>query len=153
MKTFITLVCLVSLILSTASFIGIRKQYYEYKLIALNDMLFLPIKFNGIKTKLLVDTGASKSILNIRKTEQYGFSYVDVPFKQYVGIGGVEDIFIVYDYKVDELFIEFLGADLGEIDKFMRNDGVSIIGILGSDFMFKHKAIINYRTKQIYIKR
>lgn len=153
MKMTLKVFCLCLILLVSTSFNFLKKQYYEYKLIVLNDMLFLPIKFNGKNTKLLVDTGASKSILNIRKIEQYEFSYVDVPFKQYVGIGGIEDIFIVFDYEVDELFIEFLGADLGEIDDFMRNDGISIIGILGSDFMLKHKAILNYRTKKLYIKR
>ena len=129
----------------------------EYKLLLQRDLLFLPVTFNGIKTKFLIDTGASKSILNIRKYEEYNFGYLNKPFMRYVGLGGIENLYIVFNYKIEynekDLFIKCVGADLGEIDKFLKNDGVSIIGILGSDFLLNHDVIIDYNKKTMYLKK
>jgi len=117
-----------------------------------NEMHFLDITLNGIKTKLLIDTGASKSLLDISQADTYDFKYVLLSEDQYVGLGGLVDIYIIYDYDVEAFFIPFLGSDLSEIQNYFIKDGIHIAGILGSDFLEKSNAIIDFKTNQLYLK-
>jgi|GEM_PF-617519 len=115
-------------------------------------MHFVEITLNGIKSKLLLDTGASKSLLDISQAEVYGFNYTLLSKNQYVGLGGLLDVYITYDYKVVEFFIPFLGADLSEIQNYFKKDGIFIVGVLGSDFLESKMASINFETNKLYLK-
>jgi len=136
---------------------GCASVYYfgeqEIKMVERNDMHFVNITLNGKKTKLLVDTGASKSLLDISQAEDFDFSYLLLSKNQYIGIGGVQDIFVVYDYKVLETWITFLGADMSEVREYFRKDGIDIVGILGSDFLEDSRAKIDFKTNIIYYNR
>lgn len=117
-----------------------------------NEMHFVDITLNGIKTKLLIDTGASKSLLDISQAETYGFEFIFLSKNQYVGLGGLQDIYTIYDYKVEEFYIAFLGADLSEVQTYFVKDGIHIVGVLGSDFLEKHKVSIDFSTNKLYIR-
>lgn len=114
-----------------------------------NDMHFINISLNGIKTKLLIDTGASKSLLDINKAEEFGFSYTLLSKNQYVGLGGLLDIYVVYDYVMDGPHITFLGADLGDVQKYFTDNGIYVVGIMGSDFLERNRASINFKTNKL----
>jgi len=122
----------------------------EVRLIEHFDMHFITVVVNGHQLKLLIDTGASKSILDISQSEKYGFSYIMLSKDQYVGIGGVQDIYVVYDYKIDRIFVSFLGADLSEVRGWFENSGVSVDGILGSDFLQRHNCKIDFKKNILY---
>jgi len=122
----------------------------EVRLIEHFDMHFINVIVNDHKIKLLIDTGASKSILDISQAEELGFSYAMLSKDQYVGIGGVQDIYVVYDYKIDRIFVSFLGADLSEVREHMEENGVTIHGILGSDFMERHNCKIDFKKNILY---
>jgi len=123
----------------------------EINLYQNNDMHFINITLNGIDGKLLIDTGASKSLLDISKAEKYGFDYVLIAKNKYVGIGGLEDIYAIYNVEISESFIPFLGADISEIQEYFIKDGISIVGILGVDFLEKHDCIIDFKKNKLYI--
>lgn len=131
--------------------INIPNTYTEYNLDKFNDLYLLPITLNGKRTKLIVDTGASKSLLDINKCEYFGYTYTVISLTKYVGIGGATDIYVVYDYNVDLFYVSFLGADLIDITSYFRIDGNQIVGILGSDFLFRAGAIIDYTTNKLYL--
>lgn len=135
----------------TQKIIIIPDTYTEYDLEKFNDLYLLPITLNGKKTKLLIDTGASKSLLDINKCNYFGFSYSVHSLTKYVGIGGQTDIYVVYNYNIDLFFESFLGADLIDISKYFKIDGNQIVGILGSDFFFRTGAIIDYTTNKLYL--
>lgn len=117
-----------------------------------NDMHFVHITLNGKPAKLLLDIGASKTLLDISKSEKYGFQYVLIGESKYIGIGGTADLYAIYDVKVDELFIHFLGSDLSEISDYFEKDGTEIVGILGADFLEKYKVIMDFNDNTIYYK-
>ena len=121
------------------------------ELLEKNGMHFVEVTINGIKTKLLVDTGASKSILDISQAKTYGFNYMFLNKNNYIGLGGLVDIYIVYDYKVEEFFIPFVGSDLSEIQEFFIKDNIHISGILGTDFLEQHKANIDFEANKLYL--
>jgi hypothetical protein len=117
-----------------------------------NNMHFLDITLNGIETRLLIDTGASKSILDINQAEQYGFLYSPFSFKQFIGFGGLQDVYIPFQYEVKEFHIPFLGADLDGIQNFFVKDEIFIVGVLGSDFLERNKAVIDFKTNRLYLR-
>jgi len=114
------------------------------------DMHFVDVIINGNETKLLIDTGASKSLLDISVAEKYKFSYMLLAKNQYVGLGGAQDIYVVYDYEINEPFISFLGADLSEVQYFFNKNKIYIVGILGSDFLEMHKCKIDFKKNILY---
>jgi len=122
----------------------------EVRLIEHYDMHFVNVEINGHPTKLLIDTGASKSILDVSQADDFGFSYALFSTNQYVGIGGLQDIYVVYDYKIDGIFVSFLGADLSEVRGFFELTGISIVGILGSDFLEIHNCKIDFNKNILY---
>ena len=124
----------------------------EVNLIEQYELHFVEIKVNGKEGKLLVDTGASKSLLDIGKAEEYGFKYLLLSEKQYVGIGGVTDIYVIYDYKIEGPWVTFLGADLIEIQEFFDDDRINIIGILGVDFLENNNCILDLSKNKLYLK-
>jgi len=114
-----------------------------------NNMHFINITFNSKKAKLLVDTGASKSLIDITQAEEYDFSYALLSRKQYVGLGGLLDIYVVFDYKLAGPHVTFLGADLEEVRTYFIKDGTDIIGILGSDFLERNDATIDFKRNEL----
>ena len=118
-----------------------------------SNMHFINVELNGIKTKLLIDTGASTSLLDISKSEELGFSYILLGKKQYVGLGGFQDIYVPYDFKLNVFTISFLGADLSDIQEYFIQDGIYIVGIIGSDFLQKNNAIIDFKINILYYNR
>ena len=115
-----------------------------------NNMHFINIVLNGKRCKLLVDTGASKSLLDITQAEKYSFSYMLLRENQYIGLGGLQDIYVVFDYVIDDFYITFLGTDLSEIQKYFSREGFSIIGVLGSDFLEERTARIDFNLNKLY---
>lgn len=116
------------------------------------DLHFVNIKVNGNPAKLLVDTGASKSLLDINKAEEYGFEYLLLSENQYVGIGGVTDIYVIYNYKIDGPWVTFLGADLNAIQEYFDDDDIDIIGILGVDFLENNNCTLDFSKNKLIIK-
>jgi uncharacterized protein YceK len=158
MKSRVTLVSLILFVIvlygcSSLVSLSVPSDYLEYSLTPFKDMLILDIQLNGSKAKLLIDTGASKSLLNINRSEQYGFEYITFLKNKYVGIGGLTDIYAVYGYEVDLFHVNFLGADLDEITRYFKEDGLFIVGIIGSDFLKNNGAIIDYSHSKLYMKK
>lgn len=122
-----------------------------YYLTEKNGLHFIEITLNGVKTKLLVDTGANKCLLDISQASTYNFNYVLLSEDNYVGLGGLLDIYIVCDYKVEEFFIPFLGADLNQVQTYFIKDGIKIAGVLGSDFLQRNKAVIDFEANKLYL--
>ena len=111
---------------------------------------FFDIKINGKRAKLLVDTGASKSLLDINRAEEYGFKYILLAKDKYLGLGGTMDVFILYEYIVEPFHIPFLGTDLTEIAGYF--DGkIPIVGVLGIDFLEQHYAKIDLKRNKIQL--
>lgn len=124
-----------------------------YALFQYNNMLFIDVVLNGIPAKLLLDTGASKSLLDVSKSKKYKFNYILLVKEQYIGLGGLKDIYIVYDYNIDEFFTPFLGTDLSEITNYFSEKNIEIAGILGADFLDTHNVVIDFKKNLMYKKR
>lgn len=123
-------------------------QLYEHR-----NIHYINVTLNSLPASLIVDTGASKSMLDINQAKYYEFGFKILIKDQYVGLGGLQNVYAVYDYEVNEFFVPFVGTDLDEITKFFRNDGVNIVGILGSDFLSLHNMVIDFNKDVMYKKK
>jgi len=111
------------------------------------------VEINGKPAKLLIDTGADSSILDYTADTIYGFRYdKNVPITIGKGLGGISLIYGVEDvvlvHKTDTLNVKFKSTDLSLI---RLNSG--IIGIIGSDFLYRNNYIIDYKNRNIYIRK
>lgn len=128
-------------------------QYNKYDVIMQNSLLFIQLTLNNKSSLFLIDTGSSKSFLDINKIEKYKFGYINKPIEKYVGIGGLQSIYTVYEYKITEMHIPFLGINLEELNPYFKKDNLTIVGLIGSDYLVFRNAIIDYENSKLYLKK
>jgi len=124
----------------------------EIDLIEINKLHFMKTQINGKEVNLLIDSGATTSLLDINQAKEYGFEYVLFKKDYYIGLGGKQDIYVVYGFRITKPFITFLGADLSQITGYFSDKEFPIIGIVGSDFLEKYKVKIDFTANKMYIK-
>ena len=121
--------------------------------------LFLNLKVNGVKCRFLIDTGASKSVLDKKYFEEkIGKKYIKTVKQETTGLhsstaesyyGVVKNIevghHVVKNYNIAAI-------DLSHVNQVYRNaKKPKINGILGSDLMLKYKMIVDYGKLKIYL--
>ena len=144
---------LIFFLVGCASVEKVNETYYnKCELIKNNNMLFMLVKVNDKNCVLLIDSGSSRSLLDINKAKKYGFKYKKSSNK-YVGIGGKEDLYNIYNYKIDKFHIDFLAIDLSNISAHFSENDVDLVGVIGSDFLNQHECIIDFRTNILYYKK
>ncbi|MFA5905159.1 MAG: retropepsin-like aspartic protease [Desulfobacula sp.] len=114
------------------------------------------VEINGKKAFLMIDTGASSSVIHIGKLEYLGLESHDKKGKA-SGIGTSN-----YDMKeiiIPEMILnsvsyrdlKFDGIDLYHIEQVDYNQ--TIDGIIGGDFLKKHEAVIDYKRQILYLRK
>jgi hypothetical protein len=120
----------------------------KHSLIICQGHYFLQMTINNKPALFIIDSGSSKSIIDVSKDSVYNFSYIEFGDQQYAGIGGNSQIYMVYNYIIVETQNAFLGVNIGKMLSFFKTD-IPIVGILGSDFLFNSKAVLNYGNNTI----
>ena len=112
---------------------------------------------NGMEAKLLIDTGASRSVFEIKTISKF----IDNPqFEKKegitAGVGGSD--FECSTFTIDTLTLgdieiknyEAVAIDLDTIHENYEKLGLPTIdGIIGGDLLYRLKATINYRLRKI----
>lgn len=111
---------------------------------------------NEIKGKWVVDTGASKTVFDVNQTDH--FSIIEMLHAEIQSAGlGEGNI----DTQMGELHvlticdIELLNEPVALIDLSFINEIYSrftsenIVGLIGSDFLVHHQAVINFKKKEM----
>ena len=132
------------------------KVVIPFKLI--NNLIFIPIKVNGIELNFLLDTGVEETILLSleEKTEVTFYNVAKVKFKglgSNVAIEGLKSSGNILDLngftdKNHELYIV-----LDENFNFSAHIGIPVNGIIGYHFFKNHLVEINYDKKKIILYR
>jgi Aspartyl protease len=150
MKKFVIYITLLLILTSYSN----KKTPKSIALIYHNNLYFIKIKLNDKNANLLVDTGAAASLLDINQAEEYNFEAQETEHL-FAGVGGTSNRYRVYKYKFHHdsttLNVYPHGADLKFIVESFSKTGMSITGVLGSDFLRKNNAIIDYRTKTLHL--
>ena len=111
------------------------------------------ILVNGKPCLFMIDTGAGATVIDRTKQDRFGLKLTHSS-DYAAGIGsvsalaGTEAMMTIngQQIKVDSLYlmdISFVNAEL------KKNQGRKVDGLLGSDFLKKHHAIIDYGKKKI----
>lgn len=130
-----------------------------YDLIGLHKMktghITATINVNGKPCEFLVDTGGGGTLIDISKKEIFGLETLGK--RDYAaGIGSVSSLVRTSailqingkEFKSDKLFlmdISYLNAE------FKKTKGRQVEGVLGTDFLETHKAVIDYPHSKLYL--
>lgn len=123
----------------------------------INNLIFIPLKVNGVDLTFLLDTGVEESILfsledkeelkfnNVEKIKLRGLGSSD--FIEGLKSSGNQVVFkdAIVDQKHDIYII------LDEEFNFSGSVGIPVNGIIGYQFFRNFKVEINYLTQKIYI--
>lgn len=134
-----------------------------FTLLKLDDESYHPVIeafVNGLLCNLIIDTGASRSVFDI--------NYFNIPFvdkahgKQIIPAGiiegnienksGIIPEFIMGDFRADNL--EAIFISLNHINKLYRQieNAPLISGLLGSDFLVKYNALIDFNERVLKLR-
>lgn len=114
---------------------------------------------DGSEGNWVIDTGASKSVFdqNLRQhykeldgltEELHSAGFNDEPIKSTLGILGS---FSFGKFRIDKMKVAVM--DLSHINTlYSKYSGAKICGLLGSDFLMKHKAVIDYKRKRLVLR-
>ncbi len=119
----------------------------------LNEMI-MPVRINGRRANLLVDTGSNQIILNAAAAASFGVqtSQGGLPYVQQTRING-QSLPVGFAQSLIAGGMSF-GSTPVTLRKSSHSDtgGTPIDGVLGLDVLTRHKAVINCRTKLIFFK-
>ena len=114
-----------------------------------NNLPIVQANINGLPVLLLVDSGASVSLIDTSTAEILLFDRdYDIPVTQGIGVGGTSYIYgikgVILTHNGDTLNVNFRGTDLSN---FRKNNG--IIGIIGSDFLSENHLVVDFKHKKL----
>jgi len=122
--------------------------------------LLAAVKINGKKAKLLVDTGASRTVFDINRIKKFtGTKKFDKNKQLSTGLGTStmqSHNTILKTLEIGKLKLKEFEAillDLSHVnDSYERIGHSTIDGVLGGEVLVKHKAVIDYGKKQMRLK-
>jgi predicted aspartyl protease len=138
----------------------LKKGYTKIKLKKINTNHFeLKVKLNGVKGRFILDTGASNSCIDIKLGEKFKLLVEDSETKA-AGAGATgmdtkiskENRLAINNWKFHNFTIVLL--DLTHVNTALtEHSAKEVHGIIGADILEKGKAIIDYKKKQLFLKR
>lgn len=106
----------------------------------------MDVTINGKKAKLLLDTGASASLIDSNLAEKYGFSVYNLIEMDVNGIGGSQKLYhtkgVEVYYLGQPMYVRFKSTDLKNIRLQL-----GIVGVVGTDYLQQHEMVIDYKNK------
>ena len=116
------------------------------------------VHINGKEFRMLVDTGASMTIFNIKIAKQISQNDVEENKQKIstVGNNSMKSKYItIEEMRIGDIIIrnyKTILLDLENINDHFKEKGEPLIdGIIGGDILFEHNAVINYETRQMML--
>ncbi len=123
--------------------------------------LIIDAEVNSFECRLLVDTGASRTVFDQKRIFQF-VKESDLKFDEKLSTGlGTDSMptssINLSNFNLGELSVKNFHAillDLSHVNASYEKMGfVAIDGVLGSDILDKYEAIINYKKRTITLKK
>ncbi|MDR1864589.1 MAG: retroviral-like aspartic protease family protein [Bacteroidales bacterium] len=122
--------------------------------------LFVKGSVNGVACNLLVDTGASRTVFDLSLIPEIADQKDGQPQIQSSGIyaGEIKSSFgVIRKFKMEGLKLkdwQVVLIDLSYVNEtYGRFSKKRVAGLIGSDFLFRHKAIVDYKRKRLVLKQ
>lgn len=113
---------------------------------------------NGVSAKLIIDTGASNSCIDLNNVGKFKIKIENYDEQASSATEKIKNMYISTENSIDivgfsiENFKLFV-FDMNHINKTLKeNESIKIHGIIGNDILSKHEGIINFSEKKIYLK-
>ena len=114
---------------------------------------------NGEPGNWVIDSGASKTVFDKNRIETYSVLEGETDEIHTIGVGGKSEeilLAVIKSVKLGKQTFKNLKVallDLSHINELYSNaTGLEICGLIGSDFLIKHKAVIDYNRKLLILK-
>lgn len=113
-------------------------------------------KINGITGFLLLDTGASKTVLDKNQSDLFNIKNLELLDEKSTGLGtntmeihaAQVDLFELGSKKIENITLAIL--DLNHVNETYEKLGLKKIqGVLGSDLLYEFKGIINFAKLEL----
>ena len=120
--------------------------------------ILVKCEINNIKGNFIIDTGASNSCIDYRKSEKFNIKFEISNESATSATNKIKKLFISKKNKIkigDWLVEDFdlILFDMKQvIDTIVSQCNVEIDGIIGSDILKKGKAVINYKLNKIQLE-
>ncbi|MCW3086499.1 MAG: putative aspartyl protease [Bacteroidetes bacterium] len=122
--------------------------------------LMLKLYINKKVANVIIDTGASKTVLDLTLTKKYvAEKNFDVHDKLSSGLGTntmASQTTLIKKIKIGEIEIENYTTvllDLSHVNTSYEQIGLKpVVGVLGSDILLKYNAVIDYEKKILKLK-
>jgi|SRR5699024_7467446 len=116
---------------------------------------FIEIEINGNKAEFLLDTGANMSYINSKKIGDFGILINrNAPGVNLTGVGGSGGITSgVYKFNIKKNDTTELPNNINFRTTDLSNIGIKVDGIIGSDYLRKNNALIDYKTNIVTLGR
>ncbi|MCD7097907.1 retropepsin-like aspartic protease [Stenotrophomonas sp. MMGLT7] len=125
--------------------------------------LIVPVQINGIETRMVVDTGAGRSVVDAGQRARLALradaSAGSGATATATGAGGGGLAIATSGGNalsvgaVCEDGVAFGIMDLSHVVSALKRTGVEVSGVLGSDFLHRHGAVIDYARSEIRFRR
>jgi predicted aspartyl protease len=124
-----------------------------------NYHVFVDAKIGRKKARLMLDTGASKTVFDQERILQFdGLTENKSLFAESMGLGaemlktGLTEIGSIKFGEIKLRKVTVAVLSLSHVNDAYKNMGIRPIdGILGSDLLFQLKAVINYKLKKLVL--
>lgn len=121
--------------------------------------LITPIEINGIKGDIIIDTGASVTVIDRKQLNEEEIEGAEIRMQSGSVSGQINDVkmFCARNFKIGG--VSFKNMQIAAINLDYVNEMYNqhlkrkIIGLLGSDFCVKHKVVIDYQKKILICRR
>jgi hypothetical protein len=132
----------------------------KFTIIELESNTFHPLlkaDFNGLEDYWwVIDTGASKSVMEINLSEHYLPEDIDAVMATGLGKEIVSTASgIIQDIKLDGISFGSLKVALVDFEhintEYLKFSDKKIVGLIGCDFLHEHKAVIDFGQSTITI--
>lgn len=131
---------------------------YEQNEIKIDNMYglpFLELLINGNKARMLLDTGANMSYINSKNIGKFGIILnSNAPGTDLTGVGGSGGVTNgVYKFSIKKNDTIELPNNVNFRTTDLSNIGIKVDGIIGSDYLRKNNALIDYKTNIVTLGR
>ena len=118
---------------------------------------FIPVKVNGVTARLLIDTGASKTVFAKKFIDSHFnelYTHKSEQLTTGLGSSSIEsEEAIIPLMKIGKLRIKNYHShilDLSQInDTYLQVELPPIDGIIGCDLLLEHKATLNFKNRSL----
>ncbi len=138
----------------------LRKGYSIIKLKKINTNHFeLKATLNGVKGRFILDTGASNSCIDFSLSEKFKLKVEDSDTKA-AGAGAIDletktsskNTIQICNWSYNSFNLVLL--DLTHVNTALtEHNAEAVDGIIGADILEKGKAIIDYGSKRLFLKK